>query len=284
MAVAPKLTRLTHKMVIQLNLVVESFTICGSRSRRPVRKLLDTLSYNYRCHVIDLLCHDFRMATWNAVKTSDNNIERGGSYAWHWHFSGRFGSFLFHFSPVSIVTRLQAGWPGFDSGRGREFFLFATAPIPALRPTQLPILLVPGAIFPGAKRPEREEEIFRLFWNPKLYYSAHKIPTFYCIKIRMNLVHKIPSYLFKICFKIIFPFTPRSSKWSLRFKIVYAFLVSCMRATCSTILIHLDLTILIVFVGEHSDGGAMSPVNERQGQWGMRWNKNIFGKIVSVTP
>jgi len=39
---AAKLTRLTHVIVIQLLLVAESCTICSSRSRRPVRKLLDT--------------------------------------------------------------------------------------------------------------------------------------------------------------------------------------------------------------------------------------------------
>jgi hypothetical protein len=40
-----KLTRLTHKIAIQLHLVAESCTTCSSRSRRPVRKLLDTPSY-----------------------------------------------------------------------------------------------------------------------------------------------------------------------------------------------------------------------------------------------
>jgi len=39
-----KLTRLPHKIAIQLYLVAVSCTICSSRSRRPVRKLLDTLS------------------------------------------------------------------------------------------------------------------------------------------------------------------------------------------------------------------------------------------------
>jgi hypothetical protein len=38
---AGKLTRLTHKIAIHLHLVAESCTICSSRSRRPVRKLLD---------------------------------------------------------------------------------------------------------------------------------------------------------------------------------------------------------------------------------------------------
>jgi len=45
---AAKLTRLTHKIARQLHLVPESCTMCSSRSRRPVRKLLDTLSYNLR--------------------------------------------------------------------------------------------------------------------------------------------------------------------------------------------------------------------------------------------
>jgi hypothetical protein len=42
---AAKIARLTHKIVIQLHLVVESCTICSSRSRQQVRKLLDTPSY-----------------------------------------------------------------------------------------------------------------------------------------------------------------------------------------------------------------------------------------------
>jgi len=39
---AAKLTRLTHKMVIQLHLVAKNCAICSSRSVRPVRELLDT--------------------------------------------------------------------------------------------------------------------------------------------------------------------------------------------------------------------------------------------------
>jgi hypothetical protein len=42
---AAKLTRLTHKIAIQLHLLAESYIICISRSRRPVRKLLDTPSH-----------------------------------------------------------------------------------------------------------------------------------------------------------------------------------------------------------------------------------------------
>jgi len=43
---AAKLARLTHKIAIHIHLVAESCTIWSSRSRRPVRKLLDTSSYS----------------------------------------------------------------------------------------------------------------------------------------------------------------------------------------------------------------------------------------------
>jgi hypothetical protein len=46
MVIAAKLTRLTHKIVIQLRLVAESCIICIPCSRRPVRKLLGTPSYS----------------------------------------------------------------------------------------------------------------------------------------------------------------------------------------------------------------------------------------------
>jgi hypothetical protein len=42
---AAKLTRLTHKIAIQLHVVVESCIIFSFRPMRPVRKLLDTPSY-----------------------------------------------------------------------------------------------------------------------------------------------------------------------------------------------------------------------------------------------
>jgi len=42
---AVKFSRVTHKIAIQLHLVAQNCTICSSRSRRPVRKLLVTPSY-----------------------------------------------------------------------------------------------------------------------------------------------------------------------------------------------------------------------------------------------
>jgi hypothetical protein len=48
-----KLTRLTHKIVIQLHLVAECCTVCSSHSRWPVQKLLDIPSYIHKCVVIN---------------------------------------------------------------------------------------------------------------------------------------------------------------------------------------------------------------------------------------
>jgi len=42
---AAKLSRLSHKIAMQLHLLAESGTICSFRSRRPVRKLVVTSSY-----------------------------------------------------------------------------------------------------------------------------------------------------------------------------------------------------------------------------------------------
>jgi hypothetical protein len=55
---AVKLTRLTHEIAIQLHLVAECCTIYGSRSRRPVRKLLDTPSYGF-CQVTNYDTGDY---------------------------------------------------------------------------------------------------------------------------------------------------------------------------------------------------------------------------------
>jgi hypothetical protein len=57
----------THKIAIQLHLMAESFIICSSRSRWPVRKLVDTPSYiictEYHCRVINTPGLDFRPKT-----------------------------------------------------------------------------------------------------------------------------------------------------------------------------------------------------------------------------
>jgi hypothetical protein len=57
---AAKLTRLSHKIAIHLQLVAESCTICSSHSRWPVRKLLDTPSYKPRQYVTRL-CYKVKL-------------------------------------------------------------------------------------------------------------------------------------------------------------------------------------------------------------------------------
>jgi len=52
-----KLARLTHKIAVQLHLLAESCSIHSSRSRLPVRKLLDTPSYDF-CYLVHGLFND----------------------------------------------------------------------------------------------------------------------------------------------------------------------------------------------------------------------------------
>jgi hypothetical protein len=61
-------------------------------------------------------------------------------------------------SSVGIATRLRAGRSGFDSRRGVRIFLFTTASITALGPTQPPIRCVPGALSLRVRRPGREAD------------------------------------------------------------------------------------------------------------------------------
>jgi hypothetical protein len=60
---AAKLTILTHKIAIKLHLLAESSTVCCSRARRPVRKLLDTPSYYDRL----VFMHVLRPLWWHIV-------------------------------------------------------------------------------------------------------------------------------------------------------------------------------------------------------------------------
>jgi hypothetical protein len=131
---AAKLTKLTHKIAIQLHLVAESCTICSSRFRRPVRKLLDTLSY-YKNNQTRCDNGVYRVTHNLSTRKLFSNPYKIGNKAviaqslWRW------------------ATGWMAGVLGFDSRRGLRIFLFTTASRTALGPTQSPIQGVAG-LFP----------------------------------------------------------------------------------------------------------------------------------------
>jgi hypothetical protein len=52
-------------------------------------------------------------------------------------------------SSVSLVTRLRAGRPGFNSRQNVGYLLLAAVSTPALWPIQSPIQWVPGALILG---------------------------------------------------------------------------------------------------------------------------------------
>jgi hypothetical protein len=54
-----KLTRLTHKIVIQLHLEAQSCTICSSCSKWPVWKLLDTTLYIIHNNITSRMAHGY---------------------------------------------------------------------------------------------------------------------------------------------------------------------------------------------------------------------------------
>jgi len=64
---AAKLTRVAHKIAIQLQLVANRCNIFSSRSRRPVLKLLDTPSYGMWCNSTN-----YRWFTENKIKKNSS--------------------------------------------------------------------------------------------------------------------------------------------------------------------------------------------------------------------
>jgi hypothetical protein len=88
--------------------------------------------------------------------------------------------------------------------------------------------------------------------NQKVHYRAHKSPPPVLIPSQMNPIHILHSYFHKIRLNIVLQDLP-SGLFPLGFptKILYAFLISPMRATCPARLILLGLIILILLGEEY---------------------------------
>jgi len=92
------------------------------------------------------------------------------------------------------------------------------------------------------------KDIPYLLWNPNIHYHVHKNPPPISILSQMNPVYIFQSYFPNIHSDTILSFVPRSSVFPPGFhtKILYAFLICPMCATCLTHII-LDLITLVTF-------------------------------------
>lgn len=102
--------------------------------------------------------------------------------------------------------------------------------------------------------PSAREKIRRILWNLKLQYRIHTIPTLALIPHQINPVHTIFSCFHTVNFNIILPSPPRSSKWSLVFRVTHLnslthFLIPLTRyISCVSIV---DFIIRVIFVAEY---------------------------------
>jgi hypothetical protein len=108
---------------------------------------------------------------------------------------------------------------------------------------------------PEAANHAATEKYPNILWNPKVHYHVHKSPRLVPILRQINKIHTFPSYPSKIHFNIVHPLTSLSSQWlfpsGFPTNILYAFLLSPIRAACHAQLILLDLITLIVLGEEY---------------------------------
>jgi len=96
-----------------------------------------------------------------------------------------------------------------------------------------------------------KQKIPCLFWIPNVHYRVQNSPPLVSILSQMNLVHTFPIRFPKIHSNIIFSSTPRSSEWSLPFKLFNQKSVCIYHRSHACYMPHplilLDLITLIIF-------------------------------------
>jgi hypothetical protein len=191
---AAKLTRLTHKIAIQLHLVAESCTICSSRSRGPVRKLLDTPSY-CRVVLLEWMFSLLRRRSWAVCERSLNT------------FCVIVEMYLF-------LTSLLLKWSDI-------FFAPKTRTHEALCNlfywiTKITVFGIANYLTNSMEQSHSWEandysasqEIPLHLWNPKVHYRVHNSLPLVTIMSQMHPVHTFPPYFHEIHSNIILPSTP----------------------------------------------------------------------------
>ena len=111
-----------------------------------------------------------------------------------------------------------------------------------------------------ANRTSASQEFPRILWNPTFYFRIQKRPTPVPILSHSNTVHASPSYLLKIHFNIIFPYTPRSSQVASFRQVTPSkpcIHLSSKRSTCPAHFIIVDLITRIIYVKDYQ---SLSPL------------------------
>jgi hypothetical protein len=98
-------------------------------------------------------------------------------------------------------------------------------------------------------------ELPSILWNPEVHHRVHIRPSPVPILSQIDPIHTTPSYLSKIHFNIVHPSTSWSPSGLLPSgyptNILYAFLLSLVRAACPAHLILLHLITLIMLGEEY---------------------------------